>query len=378
MENFTIYNPVKLVFGKNVIDSLPNAIKEFGNNVLIMSGKNSIMENGIYEKVTDLLKKSNISYSLYSGIKSNPIVDDVVKAIAQARFENSKVILAIGGGSVIDSAKVVSICINENLNPWDVMTGKVKPSSSVPLISVLTLSATGSEMNQYAVLQNDETKQKIGYGSPLMFPKYSFLDPQFTFSVSREYTAFGITDIIAHALEAFFAKGDSVLSDNFIASIIKETMANAQKVLLEPHNYEYRANIMLASTCALNGITAYGKASSGDWGVHDIGHILSVMYDIPHGASLSIAYPAWLKLMTDRIPERISTLGKLIFDTTDIDSTIEQFEMFFKSIISPVRLSHLGITNREAIIKIMEKNKVCGFNLKLTSDDYGILVDFMM
>ncbi|OFX22233.1 MAG: hypothetical protein A2033_07075 [Bacteroidetes bacterium GWA2_31_9] len=378
MENFTIYNPVKLVFGKNVIDSLPNAIKEFGDNVLIMSGKNSIMENGIYEKVTDLLKKSNISYSLYSGIKSNPVVDDVVKAIAQAKFENSKVIMAIGGGSVIDSAKVVSICINENLNPWDVMTGKVKPSSSVPLISVLTLSATGSEMNQYAVLQNDETKQKIGYGSPLMFPKYSFLDPQFTFSVSREYTAFGITDIIAHALEAFFAKGDSVLSDNFIASIIKETMANAQKVLLEPHNYEYRANIMLASTCALNGITAYGKASSGDWGVHDIGHTLSVMYDIPHGASLSIAYPAWLKLMADRIPERISTLGKLIFDTSDINSTIEQFEMFFKSIISPVRLSHLGITNREAIIKLMEKNKVCGFNLKLTSDDYVGLVDLMM
>jgi len=233
-------------------------------------------------------------------------------------------------------------------------------------------------MNKYYVLQNDKKKKKIGYGSPLMFPKYSFLDPQFTFSVSREYTAFGITDIIAHALEAFFAKGDSVLSDNFIASIIKETMANAQKVLLEPHNYEYRANIMLASTCALNGITAYGKASSGDWGVHDIGHTLSVMYDIPHGASLSIAYPAWLKLMTDRIPERISTLGKLIFDTTDIDSTIEQFESFFMSIISPVKLSHLGITNSEAIINLMEKNKVSGYNLKLASGDYVRLVDLMM
>ena len=378
MENFTIYNPVKLVFGKNVVDSLPSAIKEFGNNVLIISGKNSIMENGIYDRVTDLLKKSNIIFSLYSGIKSNPVVDDVAKAIAQARVENSNVILAIGGGSVIDSAKVVSVCINENLDPWDVMTGKVKPVSAIPLIAILTLSATGSEMNQYAVLQNHTTNQKIGYGSPLMFPKYSFLDPQFTFSVSREYTAYGITDIIAHALEAFFAKGDSDLSDNFIASIIKGTMTNAQKVMLEPHNYDYRANIMLASTCALNGITAYGKASSGDWGVHDIGHALSMLYDIPHGASLSIAYPAWLKLMSDRIPDRISTLGKMIFNTSDINSTIEQFEAFFMSIISPVRLSHLGITNREAIINLMEKNKVSGYNLKLSKNDYISLVDFMM
>lgn len=378
MENFTIYNPVKLIFGKNVVDSLPNAIKEFGNNVLILSGKNSIMENGIYDRVTDLLKKSNIAFSLYSGIKSNPVVDDVAKAIAQARVENSKVILAIGGGSVIDSAKVVSVCINENLDPWDVMTGKTKPFSAVPLITILTLSATGSEMNQYAVLQNHTTNHKIGYGSPLMFPKYSFLDPQFTYSVSREYTAYGIADIIAHALEAFFAKGDSDLSDNFIASIIKDTMVNAQKVMLEPHNYDYRANIMLASTCALNGVTAYGRASSGDWGVHDIGHTLSMLYDIPHGASLSIAYPAWLKLMSDRIPERISTLGKLIFNISDINSTIGQIEAFFMSIISPVRLSHLGITNRESIINLMEKNKVSGYNLKLTSSDYVRLVDLMM
>ncbi|PLX10949.1 MAG: NADH-dependent alcohol dehydrogenase [Marinilabiliales bacterium] len=337
MENFTAYNPTKLHFGKGVTDKLGETVLEFGKKVLLLYGKGSVQRNGIYEKIVKQLHSVNAEIFEFSGIKSNPLVDDVSEAAQLGKLNNVDVIVAVGGGSVIDSAKITALAIANNTDSWAIMKYKFKPQTTIPLIAVLTLAATGTEMNGAAVLQNHETDEKIGYVSSLNYPKHSFLDPEFTFTVPKDYTAYGVVDLIAHALEAYFGEGEASLSDRFVEVIIKEAMEYGPMLLKEPQNYEYRANIMWAATTALNGLTNYGR-KSGDWGVHDIGHNISYLYDTPHGATLSIVYPAWLKLHKDRIPERITKLGKQLFGTSSVNDTIENLEKFFKSIDSPIRL----------------------------------------
>ncbi len=380
MENFVAYNPVKVHFGKEVVNNLGKTILPYGKKVLLVYGKGSVKENGSYNDVIQQLEKFAMEITEFSGIKANPVVEDVQKAINLGIEKSIDLVIALGGGSVIDSAKIIALCIPTNLNPWKVMKMRAFPKSSLPLITVLTLAATGSEMNAAAVLQNRETGEKIGFVHPLAFPKHSFLDPVYTYSVSPEYTAYGIVDLIAHAFESFFVNGEANLSDRFVQSVILESMRYAIPVLKEPNNYENRANIMWTATCALNGITSYGRAGSGDWGVHDIGHTLSFLYDTPHGASLSIAYPAWLKLQKDRIPERIQKLAKLIFNTNSCDDFISKLETFFRQINAPVRLSEINIdkTQKQEIIDLMIKNKVSGYFQKLSSDDLEQIVELML
>ncbi len=379
MESFTYKNPTVIHFGKGCIEELGNELIKFGKHTLLVYGKGSVKKNGIYDKVTYELNATNINFTEYSGIKPNPIVEDVENIIEICIRKKIDSLLALGGGSVIDTVKVASLCIKENLDPWKVVMRISKPTQSIPVICILTLAATGTEMNAAAVVQNHKTREKIGFVNPLSYPKHSFLDPEFTYSVPKNYTAYGIVDLIAHALEAWFADGDSTLADRFIASIIKEAIELSPKVLVEPANYEYRAKIMLAATCALNGTTSLGRKYSGDWGVHDIGHTLSYLYDTPHGASLSIAYPAWLKLHKERIPERIKKLGKCLFETTSINQTIKDLENFFKSIESPIRLNDINIREdkHKEISELMNKNGVNGLVQKLTENDHIELVKYM-
>ncbi|NOZ47574.1 MAG: iron-containing alcohol dehydrogenase [Chlorobi bacterium] len=379
MENFIYNNPAVLHFGNNISGEIGQTVKKYGDKTLLVYGTGSVKKNGIYDIIVSELNKNSIEFVEYSGIKPNPVIEDVYKMIELGQKENVNSILAVGGGSVIDSSKVVSISLLEDLDPWMVVKGKLKPTVSLPLVTVLTLAATGTEMNAAAVVQNKKTGEKIGFVNPLSYPKHSFLNPEFTFSVPENYTAFGIVDQIAHALEAWFANGDSTLADRFIASIIIESMELAPKVFAEPRNYEYRSKIMLAATCALNGITSLGRKYSGDWGVHDIGHTLSFLYDTPHGASLSIAYPAWLKLQKSRIPDRIKKLGEFIFNEPDIEKFISKLEDFFHSVQSPIRLSEIQIEENELnnIEKLMNKNSVNGLVHKLGSNDYNELINLM-
>jgi len=379
MENFTAYNPTNLHFGKNIIEKLGEATLEFGTRVLLIYGKGSVQKNGIYDKVIKQLNEINAEVFEYSGIKSNPLVEDVSEAAQIGKLNNIDVIVAVGGGSVIDSAKITALAIANNTDPWAIMKYKSKPKTTIPLIAVLTLAATGTEMNGAAVLQNPETKEKIGYVSMLNYPKHSFLDPEFTYSVPKNYTAYGIIDLIAHALEAYFGEGEASLSDRFVEVIIKEAMEYGPLVLKDPENYEYRANIMWAATTALNGMTNYGR-KNGDWGVHDIGHNISYLYDTAHGATLSIAYPAWLKLMKDRIPERITKLGNQLFGTNSVDETIENLESFFKSIDCPTRLSDIGIEQfkQVEITDQMLNNKINGMVHELSDEDRRKVVNLMM
>ncbi len=376
MKNFTINNPTILHFGKDVLYELPKALNEYGKNILLIYGKGSVVKNGYYQKVINLLEDFNVFE--YSGIKPNPVIKDVEKAVKVGIENKIDAILALGGGSVIDTAKTVAVSIPENLNPWDVVKMNMVPKKSLPVIAVLTLAATGTEMNPYAVIQNSETNEKIGFGFPIMFPKHSFIDPEFTFTVPEDYTAYGIVDIIAHAFENFFGKGNSPLADRFVASIVKEAMYFAPLVLGEPDNYDYRANILLQSTCALNGITSYGKAG-GDWGVHSAGHILSLLYDMPHGATLSVVYPAWFKLQKERNSERLSRLAELIFDNPNVDKFISDLENFFISINSPINLKSEGFSESEkdVILQMMKQNKVNGNNYQLSEVDYSDLINLM-
>lgn len=379
IENFIAYNPTRLHFGKGVTEALGKTVRQYGEKVLLVYGKGSVKKYGYYDQIITRLKKAGLEIVEYSGIKPNPVVDDVRKAIALGKEKNIDVIVALGGGSVIDSAKIIGLSLANDIDPWEFMTWQAEPEKSIPLVTVLTLAATGTEMNAAAVLQNPETGQKLGFVNPMLFPKDSFLDPSFTATVPKDYTAYGIVDLIAHALEAFFGGGEPSVTDRITLAIIKDAMEWGPQLMTDLQNIDLRANIMLDATMALNGLTSYGK-TSGDWGVHGLGHELSFLYDLPHGATLSIAYPAWLRLQSERIPQRIQKLGKGLFGTSDLEKTIEKLEAFFSSLGSPIRTIETGIgaSKKQEILNQMNKNKVSGMHHALDDDDRAKLVDWMM
>jgi len=379
IEKFIAYNPVRLHFGQGVVESLGKTVKQYGNRVLLVYGKGSVKKYGYYEQVVAQLKDAGLEITEYAGIKPNPLVADVRKAVALGREKQTDVVLALGGGSVIDSAKIISIGLVNDPDPWQFMRWQAEPQKAVPLATVLTLAATGTEMNMAAVLQNTDTGQKVGFVHPLLFPKDSFLDPSFTVTVPKDYTAYGIVDLIAHALEAFFGGGEPSVIDSITLAIIKDAMEYAPRLMNDLQNVDLRANIMLDATLALNGLTSYGK-TGGDWGVHAIGHELSLLYDMPHGATLSIVYPAWLRLQSERIPKRIQKLGESLFGTPDLGKAIEMLETFFTSIGSPVRITETGIdiSKKEGILSQMNKNQASGMVHALSDSDRKKLMEWMM
>ena len=378
MENFIAYNPVKVHFGKDVCSGIGETAKLYGKKALLVIGQGSVKRNGIFDQICAPLTEAGIEIIEFAGIKPNPLVSDVDQAIALGSQEKADMVIAIGGGSVIDSSKIISVCIPEKLDGWKVMTGKQKPVATLPLISVLTLAATGTEMNMFAVLQNPESGRKIGFGTEQMYPKHSYLDPAFTTTVNKAYTAYGIVDLIAHALENYFGDGDAPLADSFVISIVKEAIEIAPMLLNNLDDYNLRARMLWASTCALNGTTVPGR-KSGDWTVHGIGHTLSLLYDTPHGATLSIVYPAWLKHIAQFVPEKIEKLGIELFGTSDIGETIMKLSQFFKSVESPVKMQQagIGIEKKEEILNHWLDKKPRGMIYKIEEDDYAQLLEWM-
>jgi alcohol dehydrogenase YqhD (iron-dependent ADH family) len=380
MENFIAYNPTTLHFGKGVLNQLGVTINRLGKKVLLVYGKSSVKSSGLYEIIKQQLESVGAEVFEYSGIQSNPVVQDVDSAAAVGRTNAVDVILAVGGGSVIDSAKIISIAIPVEAPAWGFFERRMIPRSSVPLVAVLTLAATGTEMNQFAVLSNHEAENKAGYGSPLLYPRHSFLDPQLTTTVPHNYTAYGIADLVAHCLEAYFGKGEeATLSDRFVFSMIREAMEYGPALMNDLSSYKLRAKIMFAATMALNGTTMYGR-TSGEWGVHSIGHVLSLLYDVPHGASLTIVYPAWLRLQQQTLAHRIKFLGENLFGIDDVGQTIDRLEGFFKKLGCPVRLSEIvpGKVDSDEIFRVMVHNKVATYVHKLNQEDYSKIIALMV
>ena len=379
MESFSIYNPTRLHFGEGVIQKLGRNTMNYGKKALLVTGKGSVKKYGYFDLVVEQLEQAGIEVVEYSGIKPNPVIEDVREASELGMKENVDVVVALGGGSAVDSAKLISVAIASGTDAWDIAKNKVNPTGAIPLICVLTLAATGTEMNGAAVVQNHATGEKIGYVSELMFPKESFLDPSFTVSVPKNYTAYGIVDLIAHCLENYFGAGEPDVIDNFTFDIIKDAMTWGPLLLDDLENVELRAKILMDSTLALNGITRYGK-KNGDWGVHGIGHELSLLYDLAHGATLSIGYIAWLQLHEDRCPDRIVKMGKNLFGVETVEDSISSLADFFRKIGSPVSLQEVNISNDKSddIVVQLTANGVSGVHHSLDSADHQSLVELMM
>jgi alcohol dehydrogenase YqhD (iron-dependent ADH family) len=370
MINFIAHNPVKLHFGKGVVKNLGSSAAGLGKKALLVYGGGSVLRNGSYHDTLEQLKAHEIAVTEFNGIRPNPRVEDVMDAARLGRDAGVDMVVAVGGGSVIDSAKITAICISENCDAWELMKGQYQPKEAKPLIAVLTLAATGTEMNAVAVLQNGATMEKIGYRNDLEYPAYSFLDPSYTQSVPADYTAYGIVDLVAHSLEAWFGNGKATLSDRIVLSVIKEAMEYGPMLMKDLENYELRANIMWAATMALNNTTIYGRVS-GDWGVHALGHVLSFLYDTAHGASLSIIYPAWMQVMKEKAADRIIQLGQELFGADTVDETSAALKAFFKSLGSPVSCQEAGIdeSKKEEILELMNRNRAQGMNHKLSNEE---------
>ena len=375
--NFIAYNPVKLHFGDECIQNLGKELKPFGKKIFVVIGKGSVKKAGILDEILEKLKVEGFQTFVFEGIKSNPEFEKVEEGILLLKNFQADSILAIGGGSVIDSAKAMAIGAKSENSIWEIFIRKQEaPTESIPLFCVLTLAATGTEMNMFSVLQSTKDQRKTGFGHVNMYPKASFLNPNYTLSVPKNYTAFGVVDLIAHTLEQYFSTLNWAVSEHFAVSILKNCFEIGPKLLENLGNYEYREQIMWQATVALNGTIAHGKGG-GDWGVHAFEHVLSVLYDIPHGAGLSIVYPAWLKQKQSQIESRLDFLEQEM--GMKKGTFIQNLEELFVKLDSPIRLSEykIGAEQHTEIYNCLVKNKVNGTYHQLDEYDYKKMLELM-
>ena len=349
MQNFDYMTPTRLIFGKESIVKLPEVMRPLGKRVLLTYGGGSIKKLGLYDRVKELLKDFEI-FEL-SGIQPNPKYNpSVLEGVRICKEQQIDVILAVGGGSVLDCSKAISAGAKYDGEPWDLITYKVKAQAALPIVDILTLAATGSEYDCGGVISRTETNDKVGYIDPLLFPVCSILDPQYTFSVSKKQTAAGCADAMNHTIEQYFVADSTLLNDGFCESMLRSLMVNARKCLDNPEDYTARAEMMLCCTYGCNGILALGNSQSG-WPCHGIEHALSAYYDITHGEGLAIITPRWMRhILNEKTIDRFVKYGINVFG---IDASLPKQEIaekaidatyrFFESINIPMHLREVGI-----------------------------------
>ena len=341
------YTPTKVLFGAGVVDQVAEILKEFGaGKVMIHFGSGSVRRTGLLDRVEKHLDDAGIGYVEFGGVVPNPRVSLVRKGIELVKSENIDFILAVGGGSVLDSAKAIGYGVYGGGDVWDFYCGKRVPQGIHPVGAILTLAATGSEMSDSSVITNDETDPvyKRGCNTDFGRVKFSLLDPELTYSVSAYQTASGAADIMMHTLERYFHEGDSLdFTDELSFTLLREVIKNTPVALAEPDNYDARANLMWCGSLSHNGLMATGNPNKGDWACHQIEHELSAEYDVAHGAGLAAVWGSWARYVLDVDPERFSKLGKGVFGESDPEKAIECFEEFFRSIDMPVDLKGLGL-----------------------------------
>ena len=350
MKNFNYSIPTKVFFGKDQINVLPEQVKKYGSRVLLVYGGGSIKKIGLYDKVVGLLRKNNINFWELPGVEPNPRITSVRKGIEICRKNNIDLVLAVGGGSTIDCSKVIAAGVSYEGDSWDIVLDPSKIKSVVSVASILTLSATGSEMNDGAVISNLETNEKLGTGNPGMAPKFSILDPTYTFSVPKNQTAAGTADIMSHIFEVYFNNTEGTYIQNRMAEALLKTCINyGRKAMDEPENYEARANLMWASSLAINDILSYGKEAI--WSVHGMEHELSAYYDITHGIGLAILTPTWMEyVLSDGTVDKFVEYGVNVWD---LDKSKEKYDIakeainktreYFVSLDIPTTLREVGI-----------------------------------
>lgn len=378
MENFIFLNPTKLIFGKGQLEQLKTEIPQYGKNVLLVYGGGSIKRTGLYDKVMAYLKEIDAHVFELPGVEPNPRLTTAKKGIDICKNEGIDFILAVGGGSVIDCTKLIAAGSKYEGDAWDLVTKKALVKEALPFGTVLTLAATGSEMNSGSVITNWETKEKYGWGSSVTFPTFSILDPVHTYTVPKDQTIYGMVDMMSHAFEHYFhLEENTPLQDRMIESLLQTVIETAPKLLNDLENYQYRSTILYCGTMALNGMLSMGY--HGDWATHNLEHAVSAVYDIPHGGGLAILFPNWMKHNLNVKPERFKQLAVRVFGIAPEGKTaeevglegIEKLREFWTNIGAPTRLADYDIDDSQLEVmadKAMINGEFGNFK-KLNRDD---------
>jgi hypothetical protein len=350
MNNFSFQNATKIIFGKGTEENVGEETKLHADKVLLHYGGGSIKQSGLYDRVTASLKKSGVAFVELSGVKPNPRLSLVKEGIKICRDNGIKFILAVGGGSVIDSAKAIAVGVPYSGNVWDFYDGKGTPKEALKVATVLTIPAAGSESSPSSVISDDEKQLKRGLTVEIIRPVFSIMNPELTYTLPAYQTACGAADIMAHIMERYFTNTTDVeLTDRLCEATMKTLINNVPQILKKPDDYASRADVMWTGCVAHNDILGTGR--EGDWGSHMIEHEISAIYDVAHGAGLAVVFPAWMKYVYKHNVSRFVQFASRVFNV-EIDfynpektalEGIRRLEMFFESIGLPVRLSQMNI-----------------------------------
>lgn len=341
MQNFEYWNPTKILFGKGQIASISREIPA-GTKVLMTYGGGSIRSNGVYDQVMSALRHCTVVE--FGGIQPNPEYRTLMEAVRLARAEKAEFLLAVGGGSVLDGTKFIAAAIPFEGEPWDIVQKHAEVKSAVPLASVLTLPATGSEANPYAVISRSETGEKLAFSSPHVYPKFSVLDPETTFSLPARQVANGIVDAYVHTMEQYLTfPAHAELNDRFAESILQTLIEIGPKTLANPSDYDARATFVWTATMALNGLIGCGVPQ--DWATHMIGHELTALYGIDHARTLAVVAPHLYRVLKSDKAAKLLQYGERVWgiregsDEERIEAAIRRTEDFFESLGVPTRLA---------------------------------------
>lgn len=366
MQDFDYQTPTRLIFGRGVVaEKLQEVMAQFGPRVLLTYGGGSIKRSGLYDQVVKLLEGKEV-YEL-PGIQPNPKFNpSVIEGVRLCKEHSIDVILAVGGGSVLDCTKAIAGCACSEAAPWDVITYKAPTLKALPIVDIITMAATGSEYDAGGVISRTETNDKVCYVNPHLFPVVSFIDPSYTFTVSPKQTRAGVADCINHIMESFFVADHIDMNDGFMAGAVRSLIKNVQIVLRDPENYQARAEIFYATTLGCNNIYCLGN-SYGGWPMHMMEHAFSGFYDITHGEGLAIIAPRWMRYILDnttgilheQVVERITTFGKMVFGVGTPDACIKAVYDFFKGIGMPMELQDAGIPDESGVVAMAEHVDVC-------------------
>lgn len=353
MENFIFHNPTEILFGKGMIAEIKNRIPQ-KERVLFLYGGGSIKRNGVYEQVTAALKGCKVTE--FGGIEANPLFETCLKALEVVKKEKIGFILAVGGGSVLDAGKLIAAAAcYEGKDPWEILQKcgeNVK--AALPLGAVLTLPATGSESNGNSVISREATKEKLHFYSPLVYPVFSVLDPEVTFSLPGKFVRNGIVDAFIHIVEQYITyPAGAPIQDRFAESLLKTLVEVAPTTLKEPENYEARATFMWAATLALNNLIGCGVPQ--DWSTHMIGHELTAFYGLDHAETLAIILPGVWKHQQVAKKAKLEQYGNRVWGVKTAEEAIAKTEEFFHSIKMPTRLGDYKIPAEEAAGKVRER-----------------------
>lgn len=350
MDNFVFQNPTKIIFGKGTENEVGTEVALYSSKVLLHYGGGSIKKSGLYDRVVDSLKSAGVQFWELSGVKPNPRLSLVNEGIKICRENGIKFILAVGGGSAIDSAKAIAMGVPYPGNVWDFFTGKAQLNEVLPVGTILTIPAAGSEASTASVITNEDGWYKRGFNSDLIYPKFSILNPELAFTLPKYQVACGAADIMAHIMERYFTNTLKVeLTDRLCESTLKTIINNVPLVLEEPDNYDAWAEMMWTGTVAHNNLLNTGRV--GDWASHDIEHELSAIYDIAHGAGLAIVFPAWMKYVYRHDIKRFAQFASRVWNVDyafwspekTAQEGIKRLENFLKSIDLPVSMKDINL-----------------------------------